>query len=429
MSLRRLFSRFLGNRDGSAAPMLALAALPLLSFVGAAIDFSRAASARTAMQAALDASALMLSKDAQTLTPTDLIQRAGDDFRALFTRPEAYDISVTPQFSQPAQGNFTLKITASAKVDTTFARLLGQSTLSLSANAEVLWGIKKLNLALVLDNTGSMQQSAKMTNLKLAAHNLLTTLKNAAKSPGDVKIAIVPFATDVNAGTGNVDAPWIDWTDWDAANGACSNNNYNTKSSCLSHGKVWTPNPRSSWNGCVNDRDQNNDVTNTPTVAGSPATLFRAHQATNCPTAMMPLSEDWTALNAKIDQMTPAGNTNVTIGLAWGFQLISPVEPFNAPPPAPDLDKVIVLMTDGENTQNRWSSTASTIDARTSKACDNVKAANIKLYTVRVIDGDLTLLKGCASKPTMFYDVQQAVQLTSVFGSIAQNLANLRITK
>jgi hypothetical protein len=86
-------------------------------------------------------------------------------------------------------------------------------------------------------------------------------------------------------------------------------------------------------------------------------------------------------------------------------------------------------MTDGENTQNRWSSTASTIDARTSKACDNVKAANIKLYTVRVIDGDLTLLKGCASKPTMFYDVQQAVQLTSVFGSIAQNLANLRITK
>ena len=58
MSLRRLFSRFLGNRDGSVAPMLALAALPLLGFVGAAIDFSRAASARTAMQSALDAGAV-----------------------------------------------------------------------------------------------------------------------------------------------------------------------------------------------------------------------------------------------------------------------------------------------------------------------------------------------------------------------------------
>jgi len=199
--------------------MFALAALPLLSFVGAAIDFSRAASARTAMQAALDASALMLSKDAQTLSGDVLGQKADGDFRALFTRPEAYDIQVTPQFSQPAQGNFTLKITASAKVDTTFARLLGQSTIALSASTEVLWGIKKLNLALVLDNTGSMQQNAKMTNLKTAAHNLLTTLKNAAKSPGDVKVAIVPFATDVNVGTSNANAYWVDWTDWEAANG------------------------------------------------------------------------------------------------------------------------------------------------------------------------------------------------------------------
>ena len=63
--------------------------------------------------------------------------------------------------------------------------------------------------------------------------------------------------------------------------------------------------------------------------------------------------------------MTPTGNTNVTIGLAWGFQLLSPVAPFNAPAPAPDLDKVIMLLTDGENTQNRWSSSASSIDART----------------------------------------------------------------
>ena len=38
-------------------------------------------------------------------------------------------------------------------------------------------GASKLNL-LVLDNTESKQQSAKMTNLKLAAHNLLTTLQN-----------------------------------------------------------------------------------------------------------------------------------------------------------------------------------------------------------------------------------------------------------
>ena len=54
---------------------------------------------------------------------------------------------------------------------------------------------------------------------------------------------------------------------------------------------------------------------------------------------------------------------------------------------------------------------------------------HIKHYTVRVIDGNATLLKGCATKPEMYYDVQQAVQLNSVFSSIAQNLANRRITQ
>jgi hypothetical protein len=48
---------------------------------------------------------------------------------------------------------------------------------------------------------------------------------------------------------------------------------------------------------------------------------------------------------------------------------------------------------------------------------------------VRVINGDAALLQGCATNPTMYYDVQQADQLDNVFSSIAQKLANLRITK
>ena len=48
---------------------------------------------------------------------------------------------------------------------------------------------------------------------------------------------------------------------------------------------------------------------------------------------------------------------------------------------------------------------------------------------MRVIDGNGTLLKNCATKPSMYYDVDQAVALNSVFSSIAQNLANLRIAK
>jgi hypothetical protein len=101
----------------------------------------------------------------------------------------------------------------------------------------------------------------------------------------------------------------------------------------------------------------------------------------------------------------------------------------NAPSAAPDLDKVIVLLTDGQNTQNRFTSSTSSIDSRTEKVCTNAKADNIKVYTVRVIDGNATLLRNCATKPDWFYDVDEAQQLNSVFASIAQNLANLRIAK
>ena len=295
-----LLNRFLRNRDAGVAPMLALAALPLFGFAGAGIDFSRAASARTAMLAALDATALMMSKDAQTLSGADLMQKSTTYFNAQFNHPEVENVQLSHEFSSVQQGSFALKLSASGSVKTMFTKLLGHSEIPLSASSEVLWGIKRLNLALVLDNTGSMASSNKMSNLKSAAHNLLTTLQNAAKQPEDIKVSIVPFATDVNVGTGYVDASWIDWTEWEAANGTCTSTSYKSKSSCESHGKVWTPKPHSHWNGCVWDRDQNNDVNSAATVAGAPATLFRAHQASNCPPApMLPLSNDWAALHAK----------------------------------------------------------------------------------------------------------------------------------
>ena len=159
----------------------------------------------------------------------------------MFDRPEAGNVQVTPQFSSPQQGSFTLKLSGSATISTIFWRLMGQPQIDITASGEVLWGIKKLNLALALDNTGSMASSGKMTALKEAAHNLLTTLKNAEKTPGDIKVSIVPFAVDVNVGTGNVNANWINWTDWDAENGSCSKSSYQSKSSCTSNSGSWTP--------------------------------------------------------------------------------------------------------------------------------------------------------------------------------------------
>jgi hypothetical protein len=79
--------------------------------------------------------------------------------------------------------------------------------------------------------------------------------------------------------------------------------------------------------------------------------------------------------------------------------------------------------------QQQENHSSSAIDARTALTCANIKAANIKVYAVRVINGNANLLKSCASNPTMYYDVQQASQLNDVFSAIAKNLANLRIAK
>ncbi|MEA2873596.1 MAG: hypothetical protein QOH67_3572 [Hyphomicrobiales bacterium] len=400
-------SRFLADRHGGVAPMFALALVPIIGVVGAAVDYSRANAARSAMFAALDATALMLSRDAATMPPAQIPAKATSYFNAQFNRPEVADIQVNAVLNNPQAGSFTLNVTASGNVPTTFTKVLGQTKMDIGTSVDVKWGVKKLELALVLDNTGSMASNGKMTQLKSAARSLLTTLQSAAKQPGDVKVAIIPFDKIVNIGTGYAGSGWVDYSV------------HNIR--------------QAQWQGCVQDRDQPYDTQDT-----APTSDFHTKfPAVGCSaiTPIMTLTDvldktGFTNLYSKIDAMNPAGNTNVTIGLVWGWHALTKSEPLTqGSDPAPDKDKVILLLTDGDNTQNRWTTSGSSIDARTALACANAKADNIKIYTVRVIDGDANLLRNCATKPNMYYEVSQASELNSVFSSIAQNLANLRIAK
>jgi len=518
---RKLVTRFAAAKSGNVVMTFALATIPVIGGVGAAVDYSRANSAKSALQAAIDAAGLILSKDAQTLTQAQLMSKADALVKANLNYPSLSNLVVTPVFKTVQSGSYSLDLSATAQVPTTFTAMW-QPTMTIGANTEVVWGMKRLELVLALDVTGSMSSSNKMTQLKVAAKDMLKTLQNAAKKPDDIKVAIVPFATDVNVGTSNVNATWIRWDEWEAehkdlassqpsnwssigpgstcpftnsspykfrclaspgststvttipssgtysgyicpssnTDGTAANGCYNsveqTKTvatgknascgnlqncTCSGSGNnkqckqvtgyqhSWVPNPHSTWNGCVWDRDQDNDVKNTATSAALKNTLYSAHQAKNCPASMIGLTSSWSALNSKVDELSPTGNTNVTIGLQLAFQMLSPVAPFAAASPQADLDKVIVLLTDGDNTENRWSTSQNAIDARTKLTCENVKAASIKLYTIRVINGNATLLKGCATKSDMYYDVESASQLTAVFATIAQNLANLRLAR
>ena len=93
---------------------------------------------------------------------------------------------------------------------------------------------------------------------------------------------------------------------------------------------------------------------------------------------------------------------------------------------------VIILLTDGLNTQNRWSTTQSDIDDREAMTCANIKAANVDLYTIQVNTGGdptSTLLQNCASSTDKFYLLTSADQMTATFNTIGTNLTKLRVAQ
>ena len=75
-SLRGHLRAFRSAERGNIMLTFALTTVPIMGFVGSAIDYSRANSAKAAMQAAVDATALMLSKEASKLTTAQINSKA-----------------------------------------------------------------------------------------------------------------------------------------------------------------------------------------------------------------------------------------------------------------------------------------------------------------------------------------------------------------
>jgi len=422
-----LLARFWKDCRGGVAPILAIGIVPLMGAVGAAVDYSRANAARAAFQTALDSAALAMSKNAATTNTTDLQGQATNLLNALYHSPEAQNVQVAAQYT--GTNGSKLVLTGTATVPTEFMHIMGVDQINITATSTSVWGNTRLRVALVLDNTGSMASSNKMTALKTASQNMLNQLQAAAVGSDDVYVSIVPFNKDINFGTSNHAQSWLRWDLWDPLNGTCSKSKYTKQSTCTSNGGTWTPADHSTWNGCVTDRDQNYDTTNDAPLAG--ATLYPAEQYASCPAQLMGLSNDWTSLASKITSMQPVGNTNQAIGLQAGWQSLT-AAPFTVPAQDPNYKytQVIILLTDGLNTQDRWYSNASSIDARQQKTCDNIKAAGITIYTVQVnTDGDptSTLLQNCASDSSKFFLLTSANEIVTTFNQIGTALSNLRL--
>jgi von Willebrand factor type A domain len=254
-----------------------------------------------------------------------------------------------------------------------------------------------------------MNSSGKMTALKTAVQNFLNTMQANATTADSIKIGLVPFSTSVRVPSAMRSASWI-------------NPQYVT----------------STWPGCIWDRDQSSDVSDAAPVSGG--TLFPSEIKHNdgtytatCSvnTAFVPLTNDFTALKNTVANMTPSGYTNLTVGLVWGLHMLTPSEPMTNAVPfgTQGVKKFIVFLTDGENTQNRWSTSPTSIDARTTEVCNTIRGTGIQVYTIRVMEGNATLLRSCATTTSMYYAAGSASDIDAVFTKIGKELTKLRLSR
>lgn len=446
--------RFWCNETGNVAILFALAIVPVIGGVGAAVDYSMASGYRSNMQKSIDATALALSK-IMPASDDVLNEKATQYFKA--SMGEDNLARLEPWSVEVLQADGAVTISAKGYYKPALVRVLGVDSFQIGTEAIAKWNLGKVEVVLALDNTGSMAPNQKLEKLKEGAQKLVDILKSAARKEGDAKVGIVPFAVQVKVdAASNMTSSWLR-TDTNLK--VCISRwtgkltGHMTKSSCkASYSRIWTnvASNNSNWTGCIADRDKdtnlNYDVKDTEVTSTSstkfPRTLGCGSLATILPLTDVFTSSGYDAITNKISAMQADGNTNVTIGAAWGWHLLDDKIPFSegVPYQTKDVQKYLILMTDGDNTQNRFTTSQSAIDARTEAVCSNIKAlplntANspptpaIKVWTIRLIDGNEELLKKCATDETMYISVTDPNQLSAVFTAIGSEIASLHLAK
>ena len=174
------------------------------------------------------------------------------------------------------------------------------------------------------------------------------------------------------------------------------------------------------------------------------------------------MTNDKTTLLNSISSMSAQGNTVINQGLEWGWNMLSPrwqglwggTMSSNGLPLAYNtqgMTKVIVLLTDGQNTidnsshSSYWflednllgttsSSTAiSKLDNKTSTLCTAMKNKGIYIYTINLgtdsPQSSLTLLQNCATASNYYFNSPSTTQLSSIFNAIGDSLSNLRVSQ
>jgi hypothetical protein len=518
------------NRHGGMAVMGAVVALPLAVLAFSAVEYHRATMLRQDLQRALDSATLAVARS--VLTEDEAIDALGAGVLEAALAPRGVSEFRDVDFTI-VDGVVTGE--ATALVTPIIAGML-VNEIALTAESEVSLIGERLEIALVLDNTFSMN-GTKLTETKKAARAFVDTLEAIAlkgKDPTAVKISLVPFASTVRIGSATELATYrtAAWMDTAAQSPIHDDIFFNTPCvTVVGRAQPLCPNRfdllqamGQTWSGCVESRPMHNamgavidyDIRETPPTPTDPNSLFVPYFApdeddrlpietgrmwvnryladgsastdwkvrqSHLPKYLTPmvkpadpgngykhgphwdcqlepvmrLTNNFGNLDAALNRMVPVGDTNIVMGLMWGWHTLSPELPFaDGAAYGAQPRKIAIVMTDGENQiinnggynttiysaigflhQGRLGITTGTstqkrdaLNARLTALCNNMKAQGIEIYTIRVevTTGTNAVLSACATDTSHFHDVSQATQLTTVFEQIANGILRPRFS-
>lgn len=200
-----LFKRFRADERGAFAVIFGLLAIVLVAMAGAAVDYTSLETARNKAQIALDSAALGLAPTIYDKDESQLLTAA----RSLVAeRVNDPSLAVTLGSAKADKANGTLRLDGTITMPMTFVQLVGIKTMSAKISAEATRGSVNLEVAVVLDTTGSMSNAAggnykgsKLDALKEAMNILIPLVVKDVQTPTYTKMAIIPYSMGVNVGT------------------------------------------------------------------------------------------------------------------------------------------------------------------------------------------------------------------------------------
>ncbi len=187
-------SRFARARSGAVAIWFAVMALPLAVLSFALIDINRASVEKRYLQDALDAAVLLVARS--TATTNEQAQTLGS--AALAAQLAGMSDATLVSSSFKIEGS-TVKGAATSGLSPFVANLWLGSDMGVGAVSEATRAATNLEVAMVLDVTGSMK-GQKLIDLKAAANSLIDMVVQDVQSPYYSKVALAPFSVAVNAG-------------------------------------------------------------------------------------------------------------------------------------------------------------------------------------------------------------------------------------